>query len=211
MRTEICRAGPVYLIFVGIDHIDLRILIHRFCHLKKRTSFQYIIVIGKHNKISLCHSKCLICVFRNAAVLFQFPVTQPFIRCVMLFQKFPHRRIAASIRKAQLHIWIRLLQHRIHDLFQKRLRRVIKRDHHTEKRPVCKIFRSFLLRTRLLSVYHPVSDPQIVIRLKAFLFLFVQPYPAFQPAGRADLNTDFQFFPTVFSSVSRDFFFDILF
>ena len=104
------------------------------CHVPQSTGVQDIIVVQQGDELARCQCKALIGVARNALVLFQLLVADAGVFRSTGCYGLAHRLVLSGIHKAQLPVLIGLVLHRVQQLHQKLLRRIVQRHHDADAR-----------------------------------------------------------------------------
>ena len=133
MRLEEFMTIHGHLIFVGIQNLDLRILIQCFHTLEQGVRCHLIIMICKYDKISGCRFHSRIGILCDLKCLFITDHTDSLIAFFQSGEIIGKRGVCpTSVGKTKLPVSVSLSLNRVHQLLEIFLRSLIKRDHNAE-------------------------------------------------------------------------------
>jgi len=105
------------LIFIGIDHICLRMFLQCSCDLIQSIGCKQIIMIQKCDKISSCHGKGCIGILSDTEIFLQIFIADPFIHlCIGSQYKLHIRIFRTAICETEFPVLICLGKQRIKHL-----------------------------------------------------------------------------------------------
>ena len=119
--------------FIGV-HKVCTLFGNGLCHVPQSTRVQDVVMVQQGDKLTRCQCKALIGVARNALVLFQLPVMDAGVFRSTGCYGLAHRLVLTGVHKAELPVLIGLVLHRVQQLHQKLLRRIVQRHHDADAR-----------------------------------------------------------------------------
>ena len=118
---------------VGVDEVG-PLLGDGLRHIPQRTGVQDVVVVQQGDELARGQRKALVGVARNAVVFLQFLVADTRVRSGTCLHGLTHGLILSGVHKAQLPVLIGLVLHRIQQLHQELLRRIVQRHHDADER-----------------------------------------------------------------------------
>ena len=152
-----------HLVLIGIDDIDLRILVQRPNDLVAGILLKRIVMIGQHNEIACRHFDRSIGIAGNSLIFLEALIDDPRVISVFFADDLPRFIGCTAVGQTDFYIGVGLIDKCIHQFSEKLFPRIVERYCDTDLRFIREMVLSL---TRQFRVRDPlIMEPVIVARV----------------------------------------------